>query len=68
MGWCLEVHDLAVSKLAAGREKDLTFVELMLRHKLIDAAIVQARIAQTPRLSEQGKQLALARLARWAKA
>jgi hypothetical protein len=24
-GWCLDVHDLAYSKLAAGREKDLSY-------------------------------------------
>jgi hypothetical protein len=29
-GWCLEVHDLAISKLVAGREKDLQFVRCML--------------------------------------
>ena len=29
IGWCLEPHDLAVSKLAAGREKDMAFVEVM---------------------------------------
>src|SRR6266508_6557476 len=26
VGWCLEPHDLAISKLAARREKDLSFV------------------------------------------
>src|SRR5262245_25289775 len=25
-GWCLDVHDLAIAKLAAGREKDMAFV------------------------------------------
>lgn len=67
VGWCLEVNDLAVSKLAAGREKDLAFVECMLRHKLIDADTVRARLASTPRLTEEGKQLAAARLGRWQK-
>ena len=43
-GWCLELHDLAVSKLVAGREKDLLFVSAMLRHKLIDAGIVRERL------------------------
>ena len=65
VGWCLEVHDLAVSKLAAGREKDMDFVACMLRHRLIDADIVRARLALTPRITEEGKQLAAARLARW---
>src|SRR3954467_12141284 len=35
VGWCLEPHDLAFSKLAARREKDLTFVTNLLRLKLI---------------------------------
>ena len=65
VGWCLEVNDLAVSKLAAGRVKDQAFVECMLRHKLIDADIVRSRLVQTSRLTEEGKQLAIARLARW---
>jgi hypothetical protein len=34
-GWCLEPHDLAFSKLAARREKDLKFVTALLRHKLV---------------------------------
>lgn len=34
-GWCLEPHDLAFSKLAARREKDLKFVRALLRHKMV---------------------------------
>jgi hypothetical protein len=34
IGWCLEVHDLAASKLVAGREKDLEFVRVLLREKM----------------------------------
>lgn len=35
-GLCLEVHDLAVSKLVAGRAKDLEPVAGLLRHRLVD--------------------------------
>ena len=35
IGWCLEPHDLAFSKLAARREKDLTFVRELIRHDLV---------------------------------
>ena len=35
IGWCLEPHDLAYSKLAARREKDLAFVRELLRHELV---------------------------------
>lgn len=43
-GLCLEVHDLAASKIAAGREKDMEFVRALLRHRLADPAVVQRRI------------------------
>ena len=36
MGLCLEKHDLAFSKLAAGREKDIEFVRELLKHRLIN--------------------------------
>ncbi len=44
-GLCLEVHDLAVSKLAAGREKDHEFVRALIRHDLADAGVISSRIA-----------------------
>jgi hypothetical protein len=40
-GWCLEVHDLAVSKLVAGREKDLDFVGVLVRERMVDPAVLQ---------------------------
>ena len=39
---CLEIHDLAVSKLVAGREKDLSFVGGLLRHHLADTQIIRS--------------------------
>jgi hypothetical protein len=36
IGLCLEKHDLAFSKLAAGREKDFEFVRELLKHRLIN--------------------------------
>ena len=44
VGWCLEPHDLAFSKLAARREKDLAFVTALLRHKMVQAARLQSII------------------------
>ena len=35
VGWCLEPHDLAFSKLAARREKDLAFVAALLRFTMV---------------------------------
>jgi hypothetical protein len=64
-GLCLEVHDLAVAKLAAGREKDSTFIASLLRHKLAGAALIESRLRQSP-LSGERLDLAVARLKRLA--
>lgn len=47
-GWCLETHDLAVSKLAAGREKDLDFVKGLVRNRLVDINVLRDRLRATP--------------------
>ena len=44
VGFCLDPHDLAASKLAAGREKDWHFVEEMLRHKIVDSRVLLERV------------------------
>jgi hypothetical protein len=41
-GLCLSPVDLAVSKLAAGREKDMAFVTAMLRHRMVTTEQIQA--------------------------
>jgi hypothetical protein len=64
IGWCLEPHDLAVSKLAAGREKDLEFVEAMVRRQLVSAQTIRDRLVETPRLLTEQLQVATALLDR----
>lgn len=63
VGLCLEVHDLAVSKLVAGREKDLAYVSGLLRHRLAESPIIQARLESTI-LPGQTRELCEARLQR----
>jgi hypothetical protein len=43
-GLCLEPGDLAVSKLAAGRSKDIDFVATLLRERIVRAPALHARI------------------------
>lgn len=62
-GLCLEVHDLAVSKLVAGREKDMTFLSALLRHRLADTTAIRLRLAATP-LDAERRYLCAARLKR----
>ena len=44
IGWCLEPHDLALSKLAARREKDLAYVSALLRFKMVRLTRLQELI------------------------
>ncbi len=48
IGWCLDPHDLAYSKLAAGREKDTAFVAEMLRHRFITETTLCSLLEATP--------------------
>ena len=44
-GWCLEVHDLAISKLAAGRERDLEFLRGLLREGMVESETLRSRVS-----------------------
>jgi hypothetical protein len=46
-GWCLEVHDLAIAKYVAGREKDLEFTSALARRGMTHADTLLQRLAQT---------------------
>jgi len=46
-GLCLEVHDLAISKYVAGREKDLEFTRELALHGMTDKETLVARLAAT---------------------
>jgi hypothetical protein len=60
-GLCLEVHDLAVSKLVAGREKDIQFIAGLLRHRLAELQTIRGRLSQTV-LDERLREACQARL------
>lgn len=46
-GLCLEVHDLAISKLIAARPKDLEFVRELVLHDMVEETTLIERLAQT---------------------
>lgn len=61
-GWCLEVHDLAVSKLIAGRDKDLNFLAALFRHGMARQDLVRERLGKTILPSDEVRTLANNRL------
>lgn len=56
-GWCLEVHDLAASKLAAYRSKDREFVRLLMLERMIDVEVLRARLDQLDVAADQRERL-----------
>lgn len=48
VGWCLEAHDLVLSKYVAGREKDFVFNRAAIRAGLVDHHELLHRIEQLP--------------------
>ena len=62
-GLCLEVHDLAVSKLVAGRPKDVQFIADLLRHGLVNVDKLRQRLRET-KLDERLREVYEARLSR----
>ena len=43
-GLCLEIHDLLVSKLIAGREKDLAYLKNAVTHHMADSGVLLRRL------------------------
>lgn len=67
IGLCLEIHDLAFSKLVAGRPKDFDFVAGLLTHRLINRGTLQRLLAKESRpevktAAETNWRLALSRM------
>lgn len=62
-GLCLEVHDLAISKYVAGRDKDLAFTAALARHRLTSRGMLLERAGGT-RLAAPLRKLVLGRIGR----
>jgi hypothetical protein len=62
-GWCLEVHDLIISKYVAGREKDTLFIRGVIDHGLVERPVLLERLDQTA-LPQGEKQQIAARINR----
>ena len=60
-GYCLEVHDLAISKIIAMRPKDLDFVQELVRHDMINKKTMLHRLKQTD-LEDSIRRVAQARI------
>jgi hypothetical protein len=48
VAWCLEVHDLVLSKCAARRERDWHYAREALRAQIVDPDVLLARVPDLP--------------------
>lgn len=62
-GLCLEVHDLAISKYVAGRDKDREFTSQLVKHRMVRRDTLMARERDTA-LSPEIRKLVRAWIAR----
>lgn len=49
IGWCIEAHDLAASKLVAFRDKDRDFVRALMANGMVKSRKVVERVRKLPR-------------------
>ena len=62
-GWCLEPHDLLISKYVAGREKDRVFTVAAARTGRVIEATLLERLGETD-LSDEARNTIAARIRR----
>lgn len=63
IAWCLDPHDLAVSKAVAGRSKDWEFIRSLYRAQLVNPALALQRLGQLDADSHQPTQIEVDRAA-----
>lgn len=61
-GWCMEAHDLVISKLGAGRDKDLEFAGGVAALGLVERETLEARLQEVS-CTDDHRRLIEARIA-----
>ncbi|MDH4130781.1 MAG: hypothetical protein OEV95_03140 [Gemmatimonadota bacterium] len=62
VAWCLEPHDLWLSKAIAGRPKDLEFCRALVERNLVSGAELRDRLAQVAGLDPRVRTAVAARI------
>lgn len=60
--WCLEPHDLWISKAIAGRPKDIEFCDALVKRRLVRAEALRERLAKMKGLDERVRAIVAARI------
>lgn len=62
VAWCLEPHDLWISKAIAGRPKDIEFCEALVDGGLVTLALLKDRLANVESLDDRVRSAVVARI------
>jgi hypothetical protein len=62
VAWCLEPHDLWISKAIAGRPKDIEFCRVLADENLVDAELLSERLDGVRGLDERVRSAAATRI------
>lgn len=62
VAWCLEPHDLWVSKAVAGRPKDFEFCRALVKRGLVSTETLRGRLAKVRGLDERVRTAVAARI------
>lgn len=62
IAWCLEPHDLWISKAIAGRSKDNEFCAALLKRGLVDANVLRQRLTKVKGLDDRVRTALMARV------
>ena len=63
--WCLEVHDLWISKAVANRDKDREFCRELVTTGLVDRDVLRARLAAVQNLAAEKQRFIRKRIESW---
>jgi hypothetical protein len=55
-GWCLEPHDVCISKLLAGRSKDTEFCRALIRSRVVEPATLLDRLNHTDAAGQEDQR------------
>ncbi|MQA89222.1 MAG: hypothetical protein GEU90_03145 [Gemmatimonas sp.] len=62
VAWCLDPHDLWISKAIAGRPKDIEFCGALIRSDLVAPPELRRRLGEVPDIPEQVRSAVRARI------
>jgi hypothetical protein len=62
VAWCLEIHDLWISKAIAGRHKDVEFCRALVQRGLVGGALLRERLAMVTTIDPRVRAAAAGRI------